>query len=136
MPVGLDCETMLRALSPQCDGIWRPPEAGIVLRSDGCQQHVARSDAEHEAQRAIAIVRIEPVVRRSQLKSRRHEHRLVSGAANLEVGLALILDLDFLVVELPGQEHPAVGGEELVGGEAAVRTDRPRRRWRAAQPRS
>ena len=84
MPVGLDPETMLNAVWPQCDGIWRPPDAGSSFRADGREQHFERRDAELQAQRAIAIVRKEPVVARFEREARGHEHRFVSGAADLK----------------------------------------------------
>ena len=56
MPVGLDCDTMLRLLCPQCDGIWRPPELGSSFEPTAAQEHLERRDAERQAQRAVAVV--------------------------------------------------------------------------------
>ena len=114
MPVGLDCETMLSALCPQCDGIWRPPEFGSSFAPDGAQQHLERRHAEREAERAVAVVRIEPVVAGLQRHAGGDEHRLVAGAADLEEDQALVLELDLLVVDLPRQHHRAVGAEQVV----------------------
>ena len=44
----------------------------------------------------------------------------VSGAADLKVDQALALELDFLVVDPPRQDHRAVGPEEIVAGESGV----------------
>jgi hypothetical protein len=45
----------------------------------------------------------------------------MAGAADLEVDLALALELNLLVVEAPRQEHPSIRAEQLVGSEAFVR---------------
>jgi hypothetical protein len=86
----------------------------IVLRGDGGEQHLERRDAEAEAQRAVAVVRQEPVVARLQGECRRDADRFVAGAADLEKDLALVLELNLLVVELSRQEHHTMDGEELV----------------------
>ena len=65
VPVGLDCDTMFSCLWPQCDGIWRPPDAGSSFDADGGEEHLERRHAERQAERAVAIVGIEPVVRRA-----------------------------------------------------------------------
>jgi hypothetical protein len=51
---------------------------------------------------------------------RRHEHGFVAGAADLEEGLALVLELDLLVVDGARQEHQTIGGEKLVPGKTFV----------------
>ena len=45
------------------------------------------------------------------------EDRLVAGAADLKEDLALVLELDFLVVELARQEHAAIDVEQLRRGD-------------------
>ena len=92
----------------------------IVLGADRREQHLERRHAEREAERAIAVVREEPVVAGAQVQAGGHEHGLVPGAADLEECLALVLELDLLVVDLPRQEHQAVGGEQLVSGQPLV----------------
>ena len=62
-------------------------------------------DAELQAQRTIAVVRIEPVVARLQREAGRNEHGFVAGAADLKKDLALVLELDLLVVDLSRQQH-------------------------------
>jgi len=37
----------------------------------------------------------------------------VPGAADLKVGFALILELDFFVVELPREEHAPIGTQQV-----------------------
>ncbi len=84
----------------------------IVFRAHSGQQHLERRDAELQAQCAIAVVGIEPVVRRPERQRGGDEHRLMAGAADLEKDLALILELNLLVVDLARQKHRAVDGEE------------------------
>src|SRR5262249_3085891 len=86
----------------------------IVLGADAGEQHVERRHAELQAERAIAVVGEEPVVARLQRQAGGDADGLVSGAADLEEDLALVLELNFLVVEAPRQQHAAVDGEELV----------------------
>ena len=97
-----------------------PVGARIVFGADAGEQHVERRDAELQAQRAIAIVRIEPVVARLQREAGRDEHGFVAGAADLKKDLALVLELDLLVVELSRQQHAAVDGEELLAGQVGA----------------
>jgi hypothetical protein len=72
----------------------------IVFRSHGPEQHFERRDAERERERAVAVVGQEPVVRRAQMPPGRDEYGFVSGAADLEERLALVLELYLLVVDL------------------------------------
>ena len=97
----------------------------IVRRADRREQHLVRRHAEHERQRAIAIVGEEPVVSRLERHAGGDENRLVAGAADLEEDLALVLELDFLVVEASRQHHPAIRREQIVAGEAFVGARRP-----------
>src|SRR5690606_25660251 len=62
----------------------------IVLRADAGEEHLGRRHAERQAERAVAIVGIEPVVAGAQREAGRDENRLVAGAADLEVDLALV----------------------------------------------
>ena len=94
-----------------------PVGARIVPGADAREQHVEGRDAELQAQCTIAIVRIEPVVARLQCEAGRDEHGFVAGAADLKKDLALVLELDFLVVDFSRQQHAAVDGEELLAGQ-------------------
>ena len=120
MPVGLLCETMLSARWPQWLGICRPPEFGVVGRGHRREQHLARRHAEPEAQGAVAVVGIEPVVAGPQQPRRRDQHRLVPRPRDLEEGQVELLEPDLLVVHPPRGEHRAVHGDEVGGGEPAV----------------
>ena len=97
------------------------PPAGIriVFRADGAQQHLERRHAELQAERAIAIVGIEPVVAGAQVHSRGSQHGFVSGATDLEKDQALVLELNLLVVDAARQQHRAVGPQQLVACETA-----------------
>ena len=101
-----------------------PAGVGIVLGPDGAEQHLERRHAERQAQRAIAIVGIEPVVAGAEVRRGRHQHGLVSGAADLEEDLTLVLELDFLVVEPPREEHQAVGRDQGFARQAGVSVER------------
>ena len=92
------------------------PTAGvrIVFAADGSKEHLERRHAEHQAQRAVAVVGMKPVVAGLQDHARRREDTFVSGAADLKKDQALVLELDFLVVQLPRQHHDAVGAEKIL----------------------
>ena len=89
----------------------------VVFRADGLQEHVERGDAERQAERAVAVVRHEPVVARAEDHARGHEDRLVAGAADLEKDLALVLELNLFVVETARQQHQAIRLAQIVCGE-------------------
>ena len=94
----------------------------VLGRADGGEKHLARRHAERQAQRAIAVVREEPVVARLQLLAGGDQDGLVAGAADLEERLLLVLELNLLVVDPPRQEHQAIGREQLVARQALVFT--------------
>src|SRR5262249_26826418 len=71
----------------------------IVLGADRREEHLVRSEAERQAQRAIAIVGKEPVVSRAQMLTGRHQDRFVPRAADLKKSFALVLELDLLVID-------------------------------------
>ena len=98
-----------------------PAGTGIVGRADTLQKHVVRLDAERQAQRAIAVVRIEPVVARLQREAGGHADGLVPGAGHLEVDFLLALEQDFPVVDAPGGVHEAVGLDELIARKSFIK---------------
>ena len=77
-----------------------------------------RGHAEGQAQRAVAVIGMEPVVAGFEEHARRDEHCLMTGPANLKKNQALIFELDFLVVQPPRHDHRAVGAKEVFGREA------------------
>ena len=86
---------------------------GVVGGAHGGEQHLRRRHAERQAQRAVAVVGIEPVVRWPQRFARRNEHGFVARPRNLEKDLVLPLELDLLVVEAPRQEDQPVHIEQI-----------------------
>ena len=92
----------------------------VVARSDAREKHRERRDAEREAQRAIAVVRVEPVVAGAKRQAGRDEDGFVARAADLEIDEALILELDLLVVDAPRQQHRPVDPDEIVVCEVVV----------------
>ena len=111
---------------PQWRGHLAAAGGRVVLRADALQQHVVGRHAERQAEGAIAVVGEGPVLAGPQLPAGGDEDGLVAGADDLEEDLALVLELDFLVVEAPRQEHQPVGREQLVASQARPR--RPARR--------
>src|SRR5213079_1135364 len=92
----------------------------VVLRADGAQEHLERRHAERETERAIAVVREEPVVARFERHAGRDEHAFMARAADLEEDQALVLELNLLVVELPREDHRAVGAYEIARRQTLV----------------
>ena len=86
----------------------------IVLGADGREQHLEGRHPELQAERSIAIVRIEPVVGRLQRQTGGDEHRFMACAADLEKDLALVLELNFLVVEFAREDHAAVDAQQRI----------------------
>ena len=86
----------------------------VVAGPHGLEQHLVRRDAQRQAECPIAVIGKEPVVGRTQHRSRSHEDRLMAGAADLEEDPALVLELDLLVVQFAGQHHPAPCAEQRV----------------------
>src|ERR1035441_9102737 len=87
---------------------------GVRRRAHRLLQHLARRHPERETQSAVAIVRIEPIVRGAHRHPRRHLDRLMPGAGNLEVDAVLPLQRHFAVVQPPRCVHQAEGADEVV----------------------
>jgi hypothetical protein len=85
--------------------------------ADRREEHLLAGHAELQTQRAVAIVEVEPVIRRPQDKARGRHDRFVPRARDLKKDLVLALELDLLVVEPPRQEHGAIRTDELVARE-------------------
>ena len=80
---------------------------GIVGRADGFQQLLIRRHAQRQAERAVAIIGIEPVVAGPQHHAGGDQQGLMSGAGDLEENLLLALEQDLAVVELARQDTSA-----------------------------
>ncbi len=88
-------------------------------RAHSLQEHFVRGDAQRQAERAVAIVRKEPVVAGTHGQSRAHSQRLVARAGDLEVGFLLALEQDFAVVHAAREHHQPVDLDQLPRAEAA-----------------
>src|ERR1700733_5249703 len=93
---------------------------GIVLRADSFEKHFVSRHAERQAESAIAIVGIEPVVSSLENETGGDEYAFMAGAADLEVNFVLALELDFAVVELAREEHRAINADERVAVETVI----------------
>src|SRR5438309_6282261 len=94
-----------------------PVRTRIGFSADTLQQHLERRHAKLQAQRAIAIVRIEPVVTRLQAHSRRDQDRFMTSAANLKEDAVLVFHLNLFVVEPPRLIHRAKHLQHLFAAE-------------------
>ena len=92
--------------------------AGVVFRSNGLQQHLQRRDAHEQAERAVAVIGIEPIHARAKQQSDRGCDGFVPGARNLKENLVLALELDFAVIEPPGEKHRSIQPDQCVAVEA------------------
>ena len=97
-----------------------PGRGGIVLRPDGLKEHLVGRDPDLQAEGAIAVVTVEPVVGGLDDHAGGGRDRLVPGAVDLEVDLVLAFELDFLVVDPAGKVDVAVGRDEPGGIKASV----------------
>ncbi len=91
-----------------------PPARGrIGGRAGGLLQHFVRRHAQRQAQGAVAVVRIDPILAGAQRHARGHLERFVPGAADLEEDPVLPLQRHFPVVQPAGSVHQAEGADEL-----------------------
>src|SRR5256886_16655569 len=118
----------MERLVPPVRRHWAATRVRVVSRCDGRQEHLRRRHAEREAQGAVAVIGIEPVVRGTQHPAGGDEHRLVPGARYLEEDFVLALELDLPVVETAGEGHEAEHVEQVRLGER-LRGLRLRRRY-------
>ncbi len=85
------------------------PAAGRVGgRAYGLQHHLLWSDAQRQAQGAVAVIGEKPVVAGPQRQRRTHLQRFVPRAGNLKKDLLLPLEKDFAVVDTAGESHQPV----------------------------
>ena len=91
---------------------------GIVGAADRRQEHLERRHADLQAERPVAVVRVEPVVPRLEMQRGGRQDRLVPRAADLKKDPVLALELDLPVVETPGHIHVAVDPDEGLPPEA------------------
>src|ERR1043166_5673646 len=113
VPVGDDCDTMLSFLWPVRRHL-PPVRIRIRFRAHGFEQHLEWRHAELQTERPISIVRIEPIVSRTQAHAGRGQDCFMAGAADLKKDAVLSLHLNLFVVELPGQVHRAENLQHLL----------------------
>ena len=108
-----------------------PPRRRRVVRgAEGLQEHVPGRHPEAEADRAVAVVREEPVRPLPHVERDRRLDRLVPRAADLEEDPVLALELDLLVVDPAGRDHVPVHPEKVVARKPFVRIRFRRRDFR------
>jgi hypothetical protein len=90
---------------------------GVGGGADGLLQHFVRRDAEGEAEGAIAVVGVKPVVGGAEGHAGGDLDGLVAGAGDLEEDAVLALEDDLAVVEAARGVNEAEGLDELVGRE-------------------
>ena len=99
VPVGLDTFDDVEVLVTPVRRHLPATGIRIVGRSDCGEQLFRGGHAEAEAEGAIAIVEVEPVVTGAEEFRRGRGDGFVTGTGNLEEDLLLTLELDLLVVQ-------------------------------------
>src|SRR6202040_1395848 len=97
-----------------------PAGIRIVLRPHRVQQHFKRGDPHLQAQSAVAIVWIDPIVPGPQNQASRSQNTFVTRTTDLKECLILPFELDFPVVKAPRKVHRAINTEELLPTEALI----------------
>src|SRR5579872_4420720 len=99
--------------------------AGIVSGADGLQKHLQWLGPESQAQAAVAIIRIEPVVPWLKRLSRSHADRLMASTRHLEEDFLLPLEHNLPVIDAAGGVHEAVDVDQLLTGKSLIITGLP-----------
>ena len=92
----------------------------IGARAHGRQQHLCRRDAQRQAQRAVAVIGIEPVLPAPESHARGGRDGFVARAADLEENAVLALQQDLAVVQAAGRVHHPEGPNQRVRIEPPV----------------
>src|ERR1017187_1343140 len=87
---------------------------GIVLRANGLEEHFVGRHSQSEAERAVAIISAEPIVRGLQQLPGGNENCFVSRAADLKINFVLTLQLNLAIVQPSGEKHSAIHLDELL----------------------
>jgi hypothetical protein len=93
---------------------------GVVGCANALEKHFVGCCAQAEAQRAVAVIRIEPVIGRLQSEGRGHADGFVAGARYLKENLLLAFEQDLAIVDTPGGVHDSVGFDQLLPRQALV----------------
>ena len=97
-----------------------PARTWIVLRAHRLQQHFEGSHSQHQAQRAVAIVRINPVCSSMEKQPHCCGDCFVSRTRNLKVNFILAFELNLAVIQLSREIHRAVQADQRVSGKTGV----------------
>src|SRR6516162_837334 len=92
----------------------------IVFRADGLKKSLQWRYTQHQAQRSIAIIGVDPVHAGAQKKTGGGGNRFVASAGYLEIDLVLPLELNLPVIQAPREEHRAVKMDEGFAIEALI----------------
>ena len=117
MPVAEDGEDDMQARVAPVGGHLAAAGRSVGFSSHGLEQHVFRSYAQGQAQRAVAIVGKEPIVAGLEEHARGGLNGLMAGTGDLEKDLALALEKDLPVVDAAGEVHDAESTDEFVAPE-------------------
>ena len=90
------------------------------------QQHLLRRHAQGQAERAIAIIGIEPVIARLERHACGNQQRLMAGAGDLKKNLLLPFQQDFAIVHAARLIHQPIDLHHLLLRQAGVRVGRTR----------
>ena len=63
---------------------------------------------------AVAVIKVEPIVRRPENQSSRRLHRLMSRTADLKVDAVLPLEQDLAIVQPTRHIHRSIGANKLL----------------------
>jgi len=92
----------------------------VVCSADGLQQSFQGRDPQHQAQGAVAIVRVGPVNAGTKKQAHGSGDGFVAGAGNLEVNFILALEVNLTVVETPRKKHGAINADQRFAVEAVI----------------
>ena len=87
----------------------------LVFRPYRLQQHDEGGQAQLQTERAVAIIRIKPVVARPQVQGGGQVERLMPYTIDLKIDAILSFQLDFLVVQFSRKIHGAISADDQLG---------------------
>ena len=108
---------------------------GVARSADALQEHLFGRHAEGEAEGAVAVIGVEPIVAGFERHTGGGLSGFMTGGTDLKVDAVLPLHEDFAVVDQAGAQHVPVGLHELLAGEVA-RAEVALRRGRVGRERS
>src|SRR5258708_7402279 len=94
--------------------------AGVVRGTDCAEEHFIRCAAEGEAQSAVAVIRVEPVVGGLESQAGSYAESFMACARDLEEDFLLALEQDLAVVNAARHVHEVVVVDELLRSQAFV----------------